>query len=150
PVLEEGFAVTPQGDVYLAGSFGLLKYNAGGQRVWSVEGDFARPSPFASLWVDRFGSNILVNSAAGTSKYDKDGQLLWSLNPGFTNVSPRGLAFDDQGNFVVVQFLNSPFADTNVFDMVRKFDPLGNPLWQTTFDYQANYGSIELVRTDRA
>lgn len=99
-------AMDSLGNVYVAGTTSVIKYNSTGEELW------VKNASVVAMSVDVSG-NAYITGAAGTVKYDINGNESWARN-----APAEVVATDSSGNVYVV---GSTIA--------IKYDPNGNELW---------------------
>jgi uncharacterized delta-60 repeat protein len=160
-----GIAVTPAGEVYVAGfmqtergypfhyEFVTVKYSATGEQLWSARyrvPDIQAPDVRA-MALDKAG-NVFVCGSVGDDqgshylllKYDPAGQLFWASRhsqPGRTCAWVQALAVDNAGAAYVTGCVDGM---GNRRFLSVKFDPRGNQLWSALYDG----GSFQDMPTD--
>lgn len=111
-------AVDSAKNVYVAGSGGVVKFDAAGSQIGS---NLPETPPYTNGWtgvavvLDR-SDNVYLTGSGGTIKYSASGNLLWR-NEAATG---RALALDGTGNVIVAGAGGA-----------KILDPLGTLVWQT-------------------
>lgn len=105
-------AMDSLGNVYVAGTTSVIKYNSTGEELW------VKNASVVAMSVDVSG-NAYITGAAGTVKYDINGNESWARN-----APAEVVATDLSGNVYVVGSKNVVGSTTAV-----KYDTNGNELW---------------------
>ena len=125
-----------------AADFGTVKYDAGGNKLWTARFDGGAYDSATAVAVDAAGSVYVTGtsrltddsfSAIVTIKYDGDGNQLWmSRFEGHPWADAAAVAVDPAGNVVVGGNVYST-ESRNDF-VVIQYDPQGTRRWATPFD----------------
>jgi hypothetical protein len=126
----DALAVDGDGNVYVTGSGGTIKYDSEGNQLW------IRSECGYAMTVDSFG-NVYVTTggtlycfACHTIKYDTDGNQLW--------VRPWGgysIATDDSGNvYVAADSIDSSTGFNQTDFATIKYYPDGDRAWIKTYN----------------
>ncbi|MEO7329076.1 MAG: hypothetical protein ABI193_10885, partial [Minicystis sp.] len=184
-ILPAALATDSSGNIFVTGHFGgvvnfgngpltsagnedmfLVKFNPGGQSIWSKRFGSAQREWGSSLAVDGNGDVVVtglfdssVNFGGGTltaaggydiflAKFDSSGAYIWAKIFGDSGLQrASGVAVDGAGNVFVegtnwdtVNFGSGPLTSTgpNGALTLAKFDPGGAPLWSHIFQNTGN------------
>lgn len=110
-------AVDSSGNIYVAGTGGVIKYNSTGEESW------VRNTPVVAMSVDVSG-NVYITGTAGTKKYDSNGNELWAWN-----VPAEVIATDSSGNVYIVGSKYDSNVNVVGSTIAMKLDTNGNELW---------------------
>jgi len=141
------------GNVYVTGDNGTIKYDASGNRLWVAQHDHLHN--MNDLAVDADG-NVYVTGRAGecsfgTIKYDAFGNKVWRGSY-FSELCPGigySLALDAEGNVYVTGKVGN--SETGFDYATIKYDPSGNQLWVAKYDgpnHDSNRAYALAVDTD--
>ena len=126
------------GDYSYFGNYGIIKYNAAGDSLWSRKYDFSVPgfeTPYA-LTLDNSGNVISTGSSGyenesefGTIKYNSSGALQWArkfYGAQLVNDAANGMVTDKNGNVYTVGTTRTNLGDNIT---VVKYNSAGVQKW---------------------
>ncbi|MFQ6031391.1 MAG: SBBP repeat-containing protein [Candidatus Zixiibacteriota bacterium] len=129
-------AVDDSGNVYVAGSSGTIKYDAGGNEVWIL--------PWGGVDIALDKSNNVYVTGGGldyvTIKYYPDGETAWVRTydgPGNGPDKARSVAIDDSGNVYVTGW--SVGSGTYDDYATIKYYPNGDTAWVRRYNGAGNW-----------
>lgn len=114
--------IDQSGNIYVAGTIGIIKYDETGKKLWTGNNGGWQ------IALDTTG-NIYVTGSKGTTKYSSSGDILWTKQ--------------DKGSAIVLDSAGNPIIASST---IIKYDVDGNELWQQpdggAFIVQDNNGKI--------
>jgi Immunoglobulin I-set domain len=142
----EAFSLTVDhnGDVWVAGNGGVIKYSSSGTELWRSSPDVnayqIKSDASNNVYVLTLAFTPDTQAAFGVQKYDSNGQLLWS-----STYASSGMAIDLGDHFCVGEDGSVFVAGTTTTDNWRtsdyltvKFGPEGQFLWAARFSEGSN------------
>ncbi|HKX63563.1 MAG TPA: immunoglobulin domain-containing protein [Verrucomicrobiae bacterium] len=134
---ENIYVAVTSGYYYEAQSIVVLKYSAGGERLWArAYRDLIPTDNHSTTLAVDFGGRVTVAAQSGgvpvVIRYDSDGTELWRHRgeiPSYQGMP--AVVVDGTGN----SYLGTTIGpDESAAFMLRKLDPLGSVVWTQTFD----------------
>jgi hypothetical protein len=130
----DAIALDSSGNVYVAGSGGVVKYNSSGSTVWTV---YNSNDAYTAITVDSSG-NVYVTGKSYTGsvwnqnviKYNSTGSVVWDYNGLSTNYITRGIALDSSGDVYVTGIDQS--SSTMPLRTIE-YNNSGSVLWNVTY-----------------
>ncbi|MFZ1323189.1 MAG: T9SS type A sorting domain-containing protein [Ignavibacteria bacterium] len=152
--------IDKKGNIYVTGiyrdsivnhsEFLLIKYNNTGERVWLRSNLISTRNVGYDVQIDSKG-NIYLGGIGTTKdfdyefsilKYDLNGNFLWSNSypdyyPNFNQLTyPNMIILDSEDN-VYANF--NYYSDSSIDIAVIKLNPMGNLIWNYTYDFNNSY-----------
>ncbi|MBN1385344.1 right-handed parallel beta-helix repeat-containing protein, partial [Candidatus Woesearchaeota archaeon] len=146
-----GIAVDPLGNVYTAGEvsvgatpdFQIVKYDAGGNILWTEDYDGGYDDSIYAVTTDAAGDVYFTGESHNgtkytmlTFKYNSTGDYQFNMtydSGGSNNDVPTGIVVDSEGNIYVGGFSYIDGTNKNDF-VIFKYDDTGSYIWDVNFD----------------
>jgi len=136
-----GMRTDAEGNVYITGSGGTIKYNASGDLLW-----VGLPGIQLHLLQD---NTLLVLQSGAIHRLSATGQLIWTkhhTDSASYSIEATGMAVDGWGNSHVTGLSRNASNDYQYATV--KNDPLGNPVWVGIFDQPGIHDKASGVAVD--